>query len=482
MSSSPVDGARRKQLGAWYTPDDLVATVVEAAVTADFVAERTATGSPVSVLDPACGDGRFLVAVAARVRSLGGTSRLTGVDVDGDAVAAARLAVPAASILHADALDIDWPAERFDLVIGNPPFLSQLASSTTRGGAGARGVGTYGDAAAEFLALAVDLVESAGGRVAMILPQSLLSSRDAGAVRDRIADRATLMWSWWSSEPTFDAQVLACALALEFTPTTDDADRPGPINWTAVVTDRRRIPTLAPLATIGRVGDRATLNANFRDQYYGLVGAVDEDGAGPPLITSGLVDPGRSLWGERAITFNRARFTHPRVSLDALAPAMQRWAERRLVPKVLVANQTAIIEALADPAGELLPGVPVIGVYPTGTHWAADEAEVGPDEIERDVWEIAAVFTSPTASAWLWHERAGTGLSAGAVRASPSALAALPWPAGSLDAAVDALRAGDLRACGRAVDAAYGTSDEELFGWWQRSLERIEQRGARSPA
>ena len=49
----------RKQLGAWYTPLDLVDTVVDAVITPEFLAGRT---RPVTVLDPACGDGRFLVA------------------------------------------------------------------------------------------------------------------------------------------------------------------------------------------------------------------------------------------------------------------------------------------------------------------------------------------------------------------------------------------------------------------------------------
>ena len=45
-----ADGPTRKQLGAWYTPPALVDAVVHEAV---FDGART-------VLDPACGDGRFL--------------------------------------------------------------------------------------------------------------------------------------------------------------------------------------------------------------------------------------------------------------------------------------------------------------------------------------------------------------------------------------------------------------------------------------
>ena len=60
-------------------------------------------------------------------------------------------------------------------------------------------------------------------------------------------------------------------------------------------------------------------------------------------------------------------------------------------------------------------------------------------------------------------------------------LAELPWPAGSVAAAVDALRAGDVIACGRLVDAAFGIDIDEralLLGWWMPIYERVTARGA----
>jgi len=76
-------------------------------------------------------------------------------------------------------------------------------------------------------------------------------------------------------------------------------------------------------------------------------------------------------------------------------------------------------------------------------------------------------------------------LSADTIRLSPVTLAALPWPAGDLAAAVDALRRGDVRGCGAAVDVAYGIRDEStlfelsLFDWWSAILERVETRQLR---
>lgn len=462
----------RKQLGAWYTPSGLVDTIVDAVVTEDFVAARH--GVPISVLDPACGDGRFLAAVAARVTELGGTVILHGVDVDPSAVAAARGVVPDASIDQDDALAREFGDRRYDLVIGNPPFLSQMATQTTRGGASGRGGGPYADAAVEFLALAVDAIAS-DGRVAFVLPQSLLSSRDAAPIRERIDRRASLVWSWWTGERVFESQVNTCALAFEFSTAAPD-----PIDWTGVVTRRRGVPDLpAPGASMGRLADRATLNANFRDEYYGMAPAVGDHDAGPRLMTSGLIDPGVSLWGRRSITFAKQRWLRPRIDLGRLDPAMRQWARRRLVPKVLVANQTRIIEAVCDPVGRWLPAVPVVAVYPTGAHWDDDE-ERPRAVLAASAWTIAAVLTSGYASAWMWHRGAGSGLSADSVRVSPVVLADLPWPSGDLGAAVAALRRGDVRRCSETVDAAYGVdSARDLDSWWNALLERIE---ARQPA
>ncbi|MBI5089397.1 MAG: N-6 DNA methylase, partial [Actinobacteria bacterium] len=161
--------SQRKRLGAWYTPVALV----------DHVVSRTVREGVTTVLDPACGEGAFLAGVR---RAFGPSVHLVGVDVDAGAVAAARAALPDAEIIHADALSFDWGDRTFDAVVGNPPFLNQMATATTRGGRSRFGGGPYADTAAEFLALSVSLARPDGGRVGLVLPQSLLSARDAGPI------------------------------------------------------------------------------------------------------------------------------------------------------------------------------------------------------------------------------------------------------------------------------------------------------------
>jgi hypothetical protein len=447
--------AARKLRGDFPTPLELVHLVVANTL------PPVRHGQRVTVLDPACGDGRFLGAAAAQLTAAGAVPMLTGVDIDAGAVRACRQALgssAAARIERDDALRRDWGFERFDVVLGNPPYLSQLAAATTRGGASRHGGGPYADTAAEFLALAVRVARPRGGRVGLVLPQSILGSRDVAAVRTEVDRRAELVWSWWSPRRLFDAQVVVCALAFEVG--SGPPGRNGDHSWTRVVADALGVPRLPPLTTAGTLGDRSQLSANFRDQYYGLVPAVRDDAPGPPLITSGLVEPGHCRWGVREVIFARRRLVRPRVDPEQLSPVMRRWAARLAVPKVLVANQTRIIEAVADPDGAWLPGVPLITVRPT---------------LPADVWSVAAVLTSPVASAWAWHRAAGTGLSARSLRLGPRWLAELPWPAGSLAGAVDALAAGDVVGCGAAVVDAYGLgagAARPLRRWWEAQLPR----------
>lgn len=411
----PLPASRRKQLGAWYTPEALVDHVV--AVTAPSTwSPRRARRRPV-VVDPACGDGRFLAAARS---VLGGRARLIGVDIDPGAVAAARAALPDAEIVEADALSFDWSGVEADLVLGNPPFLSQMSSATVRSEPSRFGGGPYADVAADFLALSVSITRP-GGRVGLVLPQSILTTRDTAPIREYVAERAALVHAWWSTRRVFSAHVHTCALVLEIgaapaavarTFGTDFVER-RPVtlgrSWGVLVLDGDHDGSVVvPEPGAPRLGDIATVSVDFRDQYYGLVGAVGDDLDGPPLVTSGLIDPGRCLWGERPTRFAKQRYVAPRVDLRRLTPALQRWAEHRLVPKVLVANQARTIESVIDADGAWLPSVPVLTC-------------VGPD-LER----IHAVLSSPAATSWVRLHAAGSGLSHDSVRLTPSLLAGIP--------------------------------------------------------
>lgn len=446
-SASSRDARRAR--GDFPTPPELVARVL------DHTLPTLRAGDTVRVLDPTCGDGRFLLAAGERIRAAGAWPCLHGVERHRPAADAARAALAAAGFGAASRIDVadvrtyGWPAEPFDVVVGNPPFRSPLVDGHAAGADSA----PYADLATEVLALAVRLTRPDGGRVGLVLPQSVLAARDAAPVRSAIDGVAERIWSWWSSVALFEASVFVCAVTLErcLGPRRSPA-----APWTAPVTTALAVPELGPIRSRGVLGDRARLTANFRDQYYGLVGAVRDDGAGPPLVTSGLIDPGVCTWGHRPVRFAGVRYRAPRVDLAALTPRMQRWAAGLLVPKVVVANQARVVEAVADPDGAWLPSVPVLTARPHGG---------------ADVGEVAAVLTSPVASCWAWHRAAGTGRSPTAIRLGPRWFADLPWPEGDASEAVAALSAGDVVGCGRAVLAAYGRAgDEALLAWWRNLL------------
>ena len=385
--------SQRKLRGAWYTPPHLV-DLVAAEVRRDF--------TPRTVLDPACGDGRFL-------SPFSDTAIVTGIDID-----------PATSWIHGDSLSIDWGEQQFDAVVGNPPFLSQLATSTSRGGRSKFGGGPYADSAAEFLSLAIRLTRP-GGRVGLVLPLSMLSTRDVQAIRDDVSRRAALCWTWWSPTLMFDANVRVWAGVWEVGGTQRGVRRAFgpkfekrptiamPAQWAGLIADTVESPHDGPV-----LGDIATFTADFRDQYYGLVGAVSETGDGPPLITSGLIEPNECWWGRRRVRFAKQTFTAPRVNVSSLTPALQRWAVQRLVPKILIANQTRRIEAIIDREGSWLPSVPVI----TCTTDRLDE--------------VAAVLHSDAATEWVRYHAAGSGLSATSVRLTARLLASIPLPAATV--------------------------------------------------
>jgi hypothetical protein len=468
VTSPPLapDRERRRALGAWATPAWLVDGVLDVVL--------AGMPPPRSVLDPACGDGRFLAAAARRWPD----AELHGVDVDPDALRDARAALgPAARLHEGDGLRL--PDRRgFDLVVGNPPYLSQLARRSSRRGRSTLGGGPYADAAALFLARAADVVDRGRGSIALVLPRSVLATRDVAPIRASSTSELAVTGLWADDEAVFDAAVRTVVLAFRagvvqgpvtrwrgrsFTPARATA-LPGAESWSPLVADLVGVPEPVVPDGAARLGALAAATADFRDQYYGLVGHVHDGDDGVPLVTSGLIDPGACAWGRRPVKFARATYAAPRVSLAGLRPSLQDWAARRLVPKVLLATQTSVLEACADEAGELLPAVPVISVVPHDP---------------GATWRVAAALCSPVASAWAAHRSMGAGLSPTALRLRASQVAEVPVPPRPWDGAVEALRAGDLAAFGAAMCAAHEVDAAPLLTWWLPLAERARDGASR---
>ncbi len=440
---APVD---RRARGADYTPPAL----------ADRLVAITLSGSPDRVLDPACGGGAFLLA-AGRALDLPpreSVRRLFGVDIDPLAADVARAATALwsggtpAEVTVADFL-VEG-ASGADVVVGNPPFRSPLRAG------GTPGPRAYTDISGRFLLKALDVV-GPGGRVGLIQPQSVLAARDAAPVRAAVSGLRAL---WIAEAKVFSASTHVVAVVAE-----RDGE-PGPVDlyagravdfrgraagsWAHLAARARGLPDVR-LAGKRTLGDEASTTAGFRRQYYGLRDHVTEWGAGSPLVTSGLIEPGHCAWGERTARIGGQPWLRPTVDLQVLDDDVQAWFSDRLVPKLLVATQTKVVEVVIDEAGVLLPSVPVISVAAPA----------------RRLWPLAAALMSPPVTAWALQRAIGTGLSADALRLSASLLRDVPLPTDdrAWSAATNVLRAGDLAAYAPLACRAYA-ADPSLADWW----------------
>ncbi len=195
MSSLPANLAERKRLGAWYTPQAIVGPLVRWAI----------RPGDTSVLDPAVGDGGFLVNAAARLASLNlapHTWRLIGFDVNPLAVAATTAALArqfrcdtAQGIRVSDFFEVDPPGSPspagglVDAVVGNPPYIrfqSFAGENRARALRRARDLGVrltrLSSSWAPFVIHATAFVRP-GGRLALVLPEELIHASYAEEVR-----------------------------------------------------------------------------------------------------------------------------------------------------------------------------------------------------------------------------------------------------------------------------------------------------------
>ncbi|MFM7134715.1 MAG: class I SAM-dependent DNA methyltransferase [Planctomycetota bacterium] len=353
--AAPSGVSRRRAQGAHYTPPPMVDHLVSETLDAWRPAR-----ADWRAIDPACGSGNFLVALARELARRFGepverivATRIFGVDIDAGAVALARgelLALVVGpggrdeeleraierNIVVADALAAPFAfSGEFDLILGNPPFLNQLERGTALARERARAIAAatggavtrYADVAAAVLV--TNLARLApNGRLGFVMPQSFLSTGDSRGARDAALDHAELRAIWSSTESHFEeASVRVATLVFSrarlgraprrawgegFATLADAAAPPrrGDQSWSPLLADAFGAPVVT-LREGGSIGDIAHATADFRDQYYGLAGAIAERDAlasdAPILVTTRHIDLARNAWGERPV---RMPFVH----------------------------------------------------------------------------------------------------------------------------------------------------------------------------
>ena len=505
--------ADKRSQGAHFTPRDVADRIAQIAF--EHLSEPSLPG--VRIWDPSCGGGAFLLSAARWLDQHTARSRsnivgaLFASDIDPTALDVCDAALEIWSrgearphTAAADALlDLPdgWPVD-FEVVIGNPPFLSQLAADTTRSEQRRQQLadrfesakGAYVDEAGLFVELALTRVE-VNGVVALIVPESILAARDSLPMRTFAFEHAALAALWLDEGQSFAAAVDVVALVLTPRPhaaaneqtsilvgvdantdTAGDAvpSAPSPTadSWAPLLASALGVPNV-DLGQGEHLGNGATITAGFRQHFYGISDAVVNGEASteaPKLVTSGAIEPLRSLWGERSVKFAGNKWETPVLDYEAIADEkVASWFRSRQVPKLLLASQTRILEVVVDIDGSMVPSVPVVSVEP--------------DDPER-VWHLAAALTAPAVSAWMLSIAAGTGLSHDAIRVRAATLASLPLPSDPVkwdEGARLAQRAYEaasmreyttyvsaLKELAIVMNAAYRVSSTVGSWWWER--------------
>lgn len=206
-----------KLRGQYYTPPELATLIVRS----------LAPGRDDLTLDPACGDGAFLVAAADRLARSGlpgeaVAARLVGFEIDPEAAVVARqrlaatirVAPGAVRIVCGDALDhptlasllaaarIAPPAGRL-LVVGNPPYVeakrlpkpvkTRLKARYPAATSGAPDLYLY------FLDAALGWLRDRDA-LAFVLPNKVLVANNAASIRRRLLDRHLLRGFWRATD------------------------------------------------------------------------------------------------------------------------------------------------------------------------------------------------------------------------------------------------------------------------------------------
>jgi adenine-specific DNA-methyltransferase len=182
----------RKARGAFFTPEALT----------DFIASWALRAPENRVLEPSCGEAAFLLSAGRRLRELGAehdvAKRLHGIEMHAPSAAVARDHLHTqgyeAEVWVGDFFDFS-PGDRYDAVIGNPPYVRYQAFTGSDRAKAQRaalqaGVPLTGLASswAAFTVQSARMVV-ADGRLGLVLPAELLSVNYAAPLRRYLMQR-----------------------------------------------------------------------------------------------------------------------------------------------------------------------------------------------------------------------------------------------------------------------------------------------------
>lgn len=374
-----LDQRRRKNRGAFYTSYQTSRELASA-----LLASLPADARPQRVLDPACGTGVLLLAIAElladRIPASEVSRALYGWDLDPVAVLLARVglcevlgagdaALIARRVVWRDALLASRRA-RFDLLIANPPFANRIEGNVRRRHRIAMTGGDSMISGAADLSLAFmqlsDRLTRDGGCIALILPLVGLNSDTGTRLREHMAERRGVRTLLLPGKEAFsDATALVNAscvvLGGERRAETLIVDSRGETprqsmamvqggNWWHPLHVQAGPQLMEKLGQHYEVVAGMTTGEAYRIQKL----VCELEGPGVRLLTSGCIDPDRNLWGQRATRYLGSDYLRPGLPdtiTTSLAPSLNRRLVRARRPKLIVAGLSARPEAVLDESG-----------------------------------------------------------------------------------------------------------------------------------
>lgn len=366
-SLAPAD---RRASGAHYTPRALTGPLVRLALGPLARSRSSRQLLALRVNDPACGGGAFLAEAcrflaghllrAWRREGVAGSLRdalrlvagrcVSGTDVDPAAVEVARLSLRlladdptlAIAVRAADGLA---EAGDFDASLSNPPFVNAIDGRLpprTKSELRRRFpvLGGTADLSSYFLAH-MHATTRPAGTVAAVLPRPFLGAPSAAGLRATLDRERPPAAVYHPEEGAFDgARVRVAAVVLR--------PSPRPCGWWEGGGEPAS-------RTVGEgFAVMASMTAGMAYELLPFVS--DGDGDGPRLVTTGLIDPGRCLWGRARCRYLKRVFDRPRVGVAGAMPAaLRRRLELVRRPKVLVAGVLGPggnLEAFVDREGD----------------------------------------------------------------------------------------------------------------------------------
>jgi hypothetical protein len=382
-----VANTSRRDAGSFFTPPGLVDTLLKFIWTQPSHAS-TARQRPLrppqthaveaktrlgkfTICDPSCGAGAFLIAAA---KALAETTKkpigqivkqsIFGCDNDPVVLKLCRLmiwletgeSIPQRNLVCADAFAMDWQKAfpdvfdegGFDAIVGNPPFggvVDGKVPSHIKESRRARfpELGGTADLSAYFVSLGTRLIKPSG-RMAMVLPRAFLGSRATHELRN-MRDRECIVLESCASHDSFDgAAVYVCLLGFQ----------------------KRKAVTASVIARQEPAILSVTASLTVSEAYDLARSVIDhEHRGGQKLLTTGLIEPNESLWGQVTCRYLKSKYKHPR------APEKSLKETRRVIsrkPKLIVAGLSRTPECFLDEAAEYVGSV---GTY-TITHPSDD--------------------------------------------------------------------------------------------------------------